>query len=93
MWNGQCVIVSYWDSEPTPTLTYFPQNATQSPYTAQPPPSGGVLGLVQVGGEGGDAALADFRVLLLVLADAVEILDVAGPAQQLHKVLVVGDDQ
>lgn len=48
---------------------------------------------VQVGGEGGDAALGDLRVLVLVLADAVEVLDVAGPAQQLHKVLVVGDDQ
>lgn len=98
MLNGECVIVAYLDYEPTPTLTYFPQrrdpqNAAQSPYAAQPPASGGVVGLVQVGGEGGDAALPDFRVLLLVLADAVEVLDVAGAAQQLHKVLVVGDDQ
>lgn len=63
------------------------------PTLPNPPPSGGVVGSVQVGGEGGDAALPDFRVLLLVLADAVEVLDVAGAAQQLHKVLVVGDDQ
>ena len=48
---------------------------------------------VEVGGEGGDATLDDLRVLLLVLADAVEVLHVAGAAQQLHKVLVVGDDQ
>lgn len=48
---------------------------------------------VQIGGEGGDAALPDLRVLVLVLTDAVEVLDVAGAAQQLHKVLVVGDDQ
>lgn len=48
---------------------------------------------VQVGWEGVDAALCDLRVLVLVLADAVEVLDVAGTSQQLHKVLVVGDDQ
>lgn len=48
---------------------------------------------VEVSREGGDAALGDLRVLVLVLADAVEVLNVAGTAQQLHKVLVVGDDQ
>lgn len=48
---------------------------------------------VQIGWEGGDAALPDLWVLVLVLTDAVEVLDVAGAAQQLHKVLVVGDDQ
>lgn len=31
--------------------------------------------------------------MVLVLADAIEVLDVAGATQQLHKVLVVGDDQ
>ena len=50
-------------------------------------------GSVEVGGERGDAALGDLRVLLLVLADAVEVLHVAGASQQLHKVLVVSDDQ
>lgn len=44
-------------------------------------------------GDGADAALCDLRVLVLVLTDAVEVLDVAGPPQQLHEVLVVGDDQ
>lgn len=29
----------------------------------------------------------------MVFADAVEVLDVAGATQKLHKVLVVGDDQ
>lgn len=48
---------------------------------------------MEVSREGGDAALGDLRVLVLVLADAVEVLDVAGAAQKLHKVLVVGDDQ
>lgn len=48
---------------------------------------------MEIGWEGGDAALCDLRVLVLVLTDAVEVLDVAGPPQQLHKVLVVGDDQ
>lgn len=48
---------------------------------------------VQVGGERRDAALHDLRVLILVFADAVEVLDVAGATEQLHKVLVVGDDQ
>ena len=48
---------------------------------------------VEIGREGGDAALCDLRVLVLVLTDAVEVLDVAGAAQQLHKVLVVGDDE
>lgn len=48
---------------------------------------------MQIGGEGADAALCDFRVLVLVLADAIEVFDVTGAAQQLHKVLVVRDDQ
>lgn len=48
---------------------------------------------VEIGGEGGDAALGDLGVLVLVLSDAVEVLDVARAAQQLHKVFVVGDDQ
>lgn len=48
---------------------------------------------VEVGREGGDAALCDLRVLVLVLTDAVEVFDVAGPPQELHKVLVMGDDQ
>lgn len=48
---------------------------------------------MEIGREGGDAALCDLGVLVLVLADAVEVLDVAGSPQQLHKVLVVGDDQ
>lgn len=56
-------------------------------------PSEARLCSVEVRREGGDAALCDLRVLVLVLADAIEVLDVAGPAQQLHKVLVVGDDQ
>lgn len=43
--------------------------------------------------EGGDAALCDFRVLILVLTDTVEVFDVAGSSQQLHKILVVGNDQ
>lgn len=63
--------------------------------TALPIPNSleSLLGSVQVGGEGRDAALHDLRVLVLVFADAVEVLDVAGATQQLHKVLVVGDDQ
>lgn len=48
---------------------------------------------VEIWWEGADAALCDLRVLVLVLADAVEVLDVAGPPQQLHEVLVMGDDQ
>lgn len=48
---------------------------------------------VEIGREGSDAALCDLRVLVLVLTDAVEVLDVAGPSKQLHEVLVVGDDQ
>lgn len=51
------------------------------------------LCLVKVRREGGDAALGDLRVLVLVLTDAVEVLDVAGATQQLHEILVVGDDQ
>lgn len=48
---------------------------------------------VQIGWEGGDAALCDFGVLVLILTDAVEVFNVAGPPQQLHKVLIMGDDQ
>lgn len=48
---------------------------------------------MQVGGERGYAALHDLRVLVLVFADAVEVFDVAGATEQLHKVLVMGDDQ
>lgn len=48
---------------------------------------------MEIGGERGDAAFCDFRVLVQVLTDAVEVFDVAGPPQQLHEVLVVGDDQ
>lgn len=51
------------------------------------------LCLVKVRWEGGDAALCDLRVLVLVLTDAIEVLDVAGATQQLHKILVVSDDQ
>lgn len=52
-----------------------------------------LLGSVQVGGEGGDAALHDLRVLVLIFADAVEVLNVARATQQLHEVLVMSDDQ
>lgn len=48
---------------------------------------------VEIGRERVDAALCDLRVLVLVLTDAVEVFDVAGPPQKLHKVLVMGDDQ
>ena len=48
---------------------------------------------LEVWWERANAALCDLRVLVLVLADAVEVLDVAGPPQQLHEVLVMGDDQ
>lgn len=40
-----------------------------------------------------DAALCDFRVLILVLTDTIEMFNVAGSPEQLHKVLVVSDDQ
>lgn len=52
----------------------------RNPERLPTPAFGGVLESVQVGREGGDAALPDLRVLLLVLADAVEVLDVAGAA-------------
>lgn len=48
---------------------------------------------MEIGGEGGDAALCDLRVLVLVLTDTVEVFNVAGPPQELHKVLIMGDDQ
>lgn len=48
---------------------------------------------VEVGWQGGDAALDDFRVLVLVLTDTIEVFNVAGPAQQLHKVFIVCDDE
>ena len=43
--------------------------------------------------EGVDAALCDFGVLVLVLVDAVKVFDVTRPPQQIHKILIVGDDQ
>lgn len=43
--------------------------------------------------ERGDAALVDFGVLVLVLANSVEVLDVARAAQELYKVFIVGDDE
>lgn len=63
------------------TVVAFPHN-TES-----------VVCSVQVRGERGNTALCDLRVLVLVLADPVETFDVAGAAQQLHKVFVVGDDE
>lgn len=90
--NNHNLSVAYLDSEPT----CFPQRKnpwTPRKVTALPRPREALLGSVQVAGEGWDAALHDLRVLVLVLADAVEVLDVAGATQQLHKVLVVGDDQ
>ena len=53
---------------------------------------GSVVCSVEIGREGGDAALRDLRVLVLVFTDAIEVFDVAGPTQEFHKVLVVGDD-
>jgi hypothetical protein len=48
---------------------------------------------VQVGGEGGDTALGDLRALVHVLPDTVEVFHVVGAPQELHKVLVMGDDE
>lgn len=48
---------------------------------------------MEIRGKRGDAAFCDLSVLVLVFTDAVEVLDVTGASQQLHKVLVVGDDQ
>lgn len=49
--------------------------------------------LMEVRRERGDAALVDFGVLVLVLADSVEVLDIAGATQELHKVFIVGDNE
>lgn len=53
----------------------------------------GVRHSVQVGAEGGDAALGDLRALVHVLPNTVEVFNVVGTSQELHKVLVMGDDE
>lgn len=48
---------------------------------------------MQVAVKSGDATLGDLGALVLVLLDPVEVLHIVGATQELHKILIVGDDE
>ncbi len=48
---------------------------------------------MQVGVESVNVTLRDLWALVLVLPDPVEMLHIVGPSQELHKILVVGDNK